>query len=170
MALNLTAVIVDSGERFNCCVKGGLVACGGVAMLRDVADNDRILGQGFVDRLSFVSRRRLTVGLALLVVGLTAVVGYNYSRATPEGPSSDAGVQEIVVPADACADPDVYEAAVGALAQPAESPANSLLALPSEVDARDRATQERAWREIDDSKRAFQLCLRLMQEQVPTNP
>ncbi|MBW9121895.1 hypothetical protein JNB63_17495 [Microbacterium trichothecenolyticum] len=135
-----------------------------------MADNDRILGQGLVERLSFVTRRRLTVGLALLVVGVTAVVGYNYSRTTPEARDADASVEAIVVPADACADPDVHEAAVSALAQPAESPANSLLALPSEVDARDRANQERAWRELDDRKRAFQLCLRLMQEQVPTTP
>ena len=44
------------------------------------------------------------------------------------------------------------------------------LALVSEVDARDRASQEQAWRDLDDGTRAFQLCLRLLQERVPTNP
>jgi len=42
-----------------------------------------------------------------------------------------------------------------ALAQPAKSLTNSLLALPSDVNARDRATQERAWRQLDDSRRDF---------------
>lgn len=134
-----------------------------------MADNDRIIGQRIVERFSIIPRRRLTIGLALLVVGVTAMVGYN-SRTTPETRGVEPSVEDVVVPADACADPDVYEAVLGALDQSAESPANSLLALPSEVDVRDRATQERAWRELDDGKRAFQLCLRLLQKQVPTYP
>ena len=88
------------------------------------------------------------------------------SVAAPAPVPTSTNADAIVVPEDACADPAVHEAVQHALAQPNESDENAILALPSEVDAQDREVQQRAWLELSDEKRSFQLCLRLFQDKI----
>lgn len=133
-------------------------------------DSGNPIGQGIIDRLGPRTRRRLAITLAGLVIATIAIIGYNQSHTASAEPGTEASAETISVPADACADPDVYEAVQSALLQPNESVDNSLLALPSEVAAKDRATQEQAWQELDDSTREFQLCLRLVQDQAVAGP
>ena len=132
-------------------------------------DLDRPIGQNVVDRISPRMRKLLGMSVAGLTITTVAIIGYNQSRSTPATAAVDPTAATIIVPADACADPDTYQAVQDALAQTSESTANALLALPSEVAAKDRAAQEQAWRELDDYTRAFQLCLRLTQDQSEPN-
>ena len=137
-------------------------------------DHDRPIGQNVIDRISPRMRKLLVLSIAGLIITVVGIIGYNQSRMAPATAAVAASamaspVATIIVPADACADPDIYQAVQDALAQANETRANSLLALPSEVAAKDRPAQERAWRELDDYTRAYQLCLRLTQDQSEPN-
>jgi len=120
-------------------------------------------------------RKLLVLSISGLIITAVAIIGFNQSRMAPATAAAASSAMAspdatIIVPADACADPDIYQAVQDALAQANETRANSLLALPSEVAAKDRPSQERAWRELDDYTRAYQLCLRLTQDQSEPNP
>lgn len=71
--------------------------------------------------------------------------------------------ESIVVPPTACDDASLRSRVEASLREPTESPRNSLLAFPSEVDDAHRAQQAAAWADLSAEDRAFQLCLRLVE-------